>query len=199
MAQDTSIQFGQDPPLFSKPPGWKPPAAAQRPQDTFQAHNPIHRCLSSPCQILTKLQSSVVAPGQSWPLPLNGQCSRRSMVLGHTRPKSEPFCRDAHNGLLVQILPRELPWLCGDVTAALKCFYSADPSLLAPQSGEYAYGIAAGQHLGRRSGSPGRKPANTAVAPAHATACCSAAREARGASPVSRLGSLPDSLRGNDL
>ena len=40
MAQDTSIQFGQDPPLFSKPPGWKPPAAAQRPQDTFQAHNP---------------------------------------------------------------------------------------------------------------------------------------------------------------
>ena len=177
MAQDTSIQFGQDPPLFSKPPGWKPPAAAQRPQDTFQAHNPIHRCLSSPCQILTKLQSSVVAPGQSCPLPLKGQYSRRSMVLGYTRPKSEPFCRDARNGLLVQIFPRELPWLCNDVTAALKCFYSADPSPLAPQSGEYAYGLAAGQHLGRRSGSPGWKPANTAVAPAHATACCSAARE----------------------
>ena len=105
MAQDTSIQFGQDPPLFSKPPGWKPPAAAQRPQDTFQAHNPIHRCLSSPCQILTMLQSSVVAPGQSCPLPLKGQYSRRSMVLGYTRPKSEPFCRDARNGLLVQSLP----------------------------------------------------------------------------------------------
>ena len=69
MAQDTSIQFGQDPPLFSKPPGWVPPAAAQRPQDTFQAHNPIHRCFSSPCQFLTRLQCPVVAYGAESPYP----------------------------------------------------------------------------------------------------------------------------------
>ena len=51
MSQDTSIQFGQDPPLFSKPPNWVPPAAHTPPHsrpssaqvdDTFQAHNPIH-------------------------------------------------------------------------------------------------------------------------------------------------------------
>ncbi|EIE25211.1 tumor susceptibility protein [Coccomyxa subellipsoidea C-169] len=46
MAQDTSMQFGHDPPLFSKPPNWAPPAqpssTSQHP-DTFLAHNPIHR------------------------------------------------------------------------------------------------------------------------------------------------------------
>ncbi len=48
MAQDTSMQFGQDPPLFSKPPNWPPPAQPPTPQhpDTFLAHNPIHRCAS---------------------------------------------------------------------------------------------------------------------------------------------------------
>ncbi|BDA41500.1 Tumor susceptibility gene 101 protein [Coccomyxa sp. Obi] len=49
MAQDTSMQFGQDPPLFSKPPNYFPPAqppTAQHP-DTFLAHNPIHRPSSS--------------------------------------------------------------------------------------------------------------------------------------------------------
>lgn len=48
MAQDTSMQFGQDPPLFSKPPNWPPPAQPPTPQhsDTFLAHNPIHRCVS---------------------------------------------------------------------------------------------------------------------------------------------------------
>ena len=49
MSHDMSIQFGQEVPLYSKPPNWpaSPPPAAQafvRPQSTFQAHNPIHGC-----------------------------------------------------------------------------------------------------------------------------------------------------------
>lgn len=59
MAHDTSIQFGQDPPLFSKPPGWTsspPPQQPHRPSpaqhpppphlgayDTFHAENPMRR------------------------------------------------------------------------------------------------------------------------------------------------------------
>ena len=59
MAQDTSIQFGQDPPLFSKPPNWVPPAVHTPPHsrpssaqadDTFQAHNPIHGCAWLHCR-----------------------------------------------------------------------------------------------------------------------------------------------------
>ncbi|KAK9828078.1 hypothetical protein WJX81_000655 [Elliptochloris bilobata] len=47
MSHDMSIQFGQEVPLYSKPPNWSaslPPAAQTypRPQSTFQAHNPIH-------------------------------------------------------------------------------------------------------------------------------------------------------------
>ena len=47
MSHDMSIQFGQEVPLYSKPPNWTPsPPAAQppyaRPPSTFQAHNPIH-------------------------------------------------------------------------------------------------------------------------------------------------------------
>lgn len=50
MSHDMSIQFGQEVPLYSKPPNWPaspPPAApayARPPQGTFQAHNPIHGC-----------------------------------------------------------------------------------------------------------------------------------------------------------
>lgn len=67
MCNDISIQFGQDPPLFSKPSGWVPPAPPQRQQSphqqpspaqtssahqpaqsplhhTFQAENPMNRC-----------------------------------------------------------------------------------------------------------------------------------------------------------
>jgi hypothetical protein len=69
MCNDVSIQFGQDPPLFSKPPGWVPPGPTQSHQQspqrpvqqpsraqspanqqaeqhhhTFQAENPMIRC-----------------------------------------------------------------------------------------------------------------------------------------------------------
>ena len=52
MSHDMSIQFGQEVPLYSKPPNWpasSPPAAQPfaRPQSTFQAHNPIHGCAMS--------------------------------------------------------------------------------------------------------------------------------------------------------
>lgn len=36
MCNDVSIQFGQDPPLFSKPPGWVPPGPAQSHQQSPQ-------------------------------------------------------------------------------------------------------------------------------------------------------------------
>lgn len=36
MCNDVSIQFGQDPPLFSKPPGWVPPAPMQNHQQSPQ-------------------------------------------------------------------------------------------------------------------------------------------------------------------
>lgn len=74
MCNDVSIQFGQDPPLFSKPPGWVPPAPTQSqhslqkpPQQpsrtqspakqqaephhhTFQAENPMYpRLVSQTC------------------------------------------------------------------------------------------------------------------------------------------------------
>eukprot|EP00803_Ostreobium_quekettii_P002109 evm.model.scf_1113EXC.1 EVM.evm.TU.scf_1113EXC.1 scf_1113EXC:1500-6638(+) len=50
MAYDMSITFGQEPPLFSKPPGWTPPPQSmsrlpgqgmQHPPGTFQAANPV--------------------------------------------------------------------------------------------------------------------------------------------------------------
>lgn len=76
MCNDVSIQFGQDPPLFSKPPGWVPPAPVQNQQSpqrppqqpsraqspanqhaeahhhTFQAENPMIRYCKSlkPCK-----------------------------------------------------------------------------------------------------------------------------------------------------
>lgn len=36
MCNDVSIQFGQDPPLFSKPPGWVPPGPTQSHQQSPQ-------------------------------------------------------------------------------------------------------------------------------------------------------------------
>jgi hypothetical protein len=50
MSHDMSIQFGQEVPLYSKPPNWPAspppaqPAYTRPPQGTFQAHNPIHGC-----------------------------------------------------------------------------------------------------------------------------------------------------------
>lgn len=48
LCQDTMMSFGHDPPLFSKGPGYsEPPPRSQPhpPSPSFQAHNPIHRCL----------------------------------------------------------------------------------------------------------------------------------------------------------
>ena len=54
MCNDVSIQFGQDPPLFSKPPGWVPPSRSHSPGNmhadphhhTFLAENPMNRYAS---------------------------------------------------------------------------------------------------------------------------------------------------------
>ena len=55
MCSDVSIQFGQDPPLFSKPPGWVPPAPPQHQQSPQRSHpqsstaqSPSHQPAHSP-------------------------------------------------------------------------------------------------------------------------------------------------------
>ena len=49
MCNDVSIQFGQDPPLFSKPPGWVPPAPPQHHQSPQRPHQQPSRA-QSPAQ-----------------------------------------------------------------------------------------------------------------------------------------------------
>ncbi|KAK9861601.1 hypothetical protein WJX84_010622 [Apatococcus fuscideae] len=86
MAHDTSIQFGQDPPLFSKPPGWTsspPPQQPPRPSptqhpppphmgayDTFHAENPMrspNSSFSGPPGIPRPSSSSAMQNGYAEP------------------------------------------------------------------------------------------------------------------------------------
>ena len=50
MCNDISIQFGQDPPLFSKPPGWVPPAPPQHQQSSHQQTLPAQASTHRPAQ-----------------------------------------------------------------------------------------------------------------------------------------------------
>lgn len=89
---DISIQFGQDPPLFSKPPGWVPPAPAEHHQSsphrqqqpnrsqspasqqaaphshTFQAENPMIRYA---CCVYGCLQDSAFGTPQHVHMPVS--------------------------------------------------------------------------------------------------------------------------------